>query len=414
MFIIFLLLLSFSKPVYAGEVLTWDDCVREVSANNLDLKSGRETVNVFKYRKKGAWSEFLPSIDAGINTSRGNSNTALMSDSSSYAASLSVTQNLFSGFQSRGKLLEAEANLEAQEATYRSVKANVGYELRAAFAQLVYAQNYVVLSENIIKRRKDNLDIVQLRFEGGMENKGSLLLSKASLEDAEYDYSQALHILDVARQRLANVLGRQSLSADVQITGTIPSNDPEANVNINEIALNTPGYQISKSQVKAYKANLTIARSAFYPSLDFTGSTSKQGDAWPMKDNSWSVMLSLSIPLFSGGRDFYGTYSASSLLASSSYDQENTNLQIILSLKQAYNDFVDSIQRVKVYKSYVIAASTRAEIARNKYNNGLLSFENWDIIENDLISRQRTAAQTVRDSAVAEANWLKVQGKGFL
>ena len=407
-------LLSLTTNLFAGESLTWDACVKEVLANNFELKTARENLSVYEYKKKALWSEYLPTVSAGINADRGNSDTSTSLDASSYSGSLNVSQNIFSGFGSLGKTRQAEANYEGQEASYKSVRAQISYDLQTAFAQFLYAQDYVKLTQNIIKRREDNLNLVQLRFEGGMENKGSLLLSKASLDDAKFENSQAQHLLEIARQQLAKVLGRKSLSEEVQLLGDVPMNEPEKRVDMEAIASQTPEYQIAKSQVKASDAGLTIARSNFYPSLDFTGSTSKQGNTWPLRTNQWSVMLGLTVPLFNGGRDWYSTSSSSSMLSASMFAQEDTNLQIILKLKQAYNNFLDSIERVKVYKLYVEAASTRSKIARGKYNNGLLSFENWDIIENDLISREKTAVQTFRDRKIAEANWLMAQGRGIL
>jgi len=53
-----------------------------------------------------------------------------------------------------------------------------------------------------------------------------------------------------------------------------------------------------------------------------------------------------------------------------------------------------------------------AEIARNKYNNGLLTFEDWDVIESDLINRQTTYLQNQRDRVISEAAWENIQGIG--
>jgi hypothetical protein len=43
-----------------------------------------------------------------------------------------------------------------------------------------------------------------------------------------------------------------------------------------------------------------------------------------------------------------------------------------------------------------------------------MQFENWDLIETDLISKQKIAVQTVRDRHIAEATWLMTQGKGVI
>ena len=60
------------------------------------------------------------------------------------------------------------------------------------------------------------------------------------------------------------------------------------------------------------------------------------------------------------------------------------------------------------------AAETRAGIARSKYNNGLMSFEDWDRIETDLIQRQKAALLGRRERVLAEAAWEQTQGRGAI
>ncbi|MFH1223152.1 MAG: TolC family protein [Pseudomonadota bacterium] len=407
-----LFLVSLLAVAHPTEQLSWDDCVKEIGMNNLDIKAARENISAYKYTKKAQWSGFLPTVSGDLSAKRGNTNTSLNTDNTNYAASLVLSQNIFSGFQTVGKLEGAQANIEGQEATYNSVMAQVSYNLQNAFAQVLYARDYIALSEANIKRRQENLNLVQLRFEGGMENKGSYLLSKASLEEAHYDYEQAKHLLQTAKQQLASVIGRKSLEGDIDIEGDIPVNQPEKNVDMEKIVEETPTHKLAISQTKAYKADLRVVRSDFYPSFDFTGLTSKEGNAWPLPNNQWYLMLSLSIPLFNGGSDYYSTYSAASTLSSSIFSQQQTDLDLLYSLRQTYNSFLDAINKVGVYRSFVEAATTRAKISRGKYNTGLLNFENWDIIENDLINKQKTYIQTLRDRRLAEASWLQVQGKG--
>jgi len=409
-----LLILSLCASLHSAEMLTWDACVKEVGVNNLDIKTARENLSAYKYRRKALWSGFMPTVSGDLSAGRGNTNTSTTADSTTYSASLLASQNIFSGFQTVGKLQEAEANIELQEADYNFVRAQVSFDLQNAFSQVLYAQDYITLSEATIKRRQENLNIVQLRFEGGMENKGSYLMSKAYLADAEYDLEQAKRLLETSRQQLAAVLGRKALDADVQVTGDMPLAVPEKKINLEAIVEQIPAHQSAKAQIKAYKADLRVARSGFYPSFDITGSTTKQGNAWPLPNNSWSLTAGLSIPLFNGGSDFYSTYSAASLLSSSEFSLQQTDLDLFYELRAVYNAFLDSIKKVGVYVAYVEAATARAKIARSKYNTGLLQFENWDIIENDLISKEKTHIQTLRDRRIAEAAWLKAQGKGVL
>ena len=63
---------------------------------------------------------------------------------------------------------------------------------------------------------------------------------------------------------------------------------------------------------------------------------------------------------------------------------------------------------------FLAAADLRAEIARTQYTTGLLSFEDWDLIENDLIDNQKAMLASLRDAVLAEAAWEQTLGKGAL
>ena len=60
------------------------------------------------------------------------------------------------------------------------------------------------------------------------------------------------------------------------------------------------------------------------------------------------------------------------------------------------------------------AAQVRAEIARSQYTSGLLAFEDWDLIENDLIENEKQALLARRTAARAAAAWDRALGKGVL
>ncbi len=398
----------------ASELLTWEACVAQASQNNPELLAAQANLRSSSFQAKAAGSGFLPQISASVNYTDENIPSSIStSNSASYSAAVTATQNLFAGFQDKAKVAQGSANQEAAQANLDSIKAKVSFDLKSAFAALLYAQNYLKLTADIIQRREENMRLVELRFEGGRENKGSFLLSKASLSQAKLDYLQAQHALLVAQEQLANALGRNR-SSEIQIIGNIPLKEPEMSLELESLALQTPDHRQASAQEKSAAAGVNLAQSQLYPSLNLSGTTAKQGNNWFPDNDRRSVGVSLSIPLYSGGRDYYATRSAVSDFSAATYNRERVDQQLITKLRQSSTGFIEAMEKLKVDQSFVEAATARAEIARNKYNNGLISFEDWDIIENDLISRQKTLVQSQRDRIVSEAGWEQVQGKGVI
>jgi outer membrane protein TolC len=390
--------------------LSWNDCVREAYEKNPELRSSMDNLSSKEYSVKSSYSSLMPQINASMGYQQGTSYTS-STITPSYSARLSLSQSIFNSFYDYAKIKQAKASRESASASLDSVRAKLSAELKTAFADLLYSKSSIELNKNIIKRRKDNLSSVELRFESGRENKGSVLLSKAYLEQANYDLIQAENNTDVAMANLARVLGRTEYT-DFSIKNDIPTLTGTMSPDFKNIALDTPEYKIAIAQENLARANLTQARSGFLPSLMFSGEYGRLDSKWFPDKKAWSLGLTLSIPLFNSGRDYYSTNSASYAVDSEVLTRQDLLNRLISRLKKAYNEYRESIQKLIVDESFQKALSVRAEIARSMYNNGLMSFTDWDLIENDLINRQKTVLSSQREKTIKEAQWEQIQGKG--
>jgi outer membrane protein TolC len=81
-------------------------------------------------------------------------------------------------------------------------------------------------------------------------------------------------------------------------------------------------------------------------------------------------------------------------------------------IEAAYDDWKQSCRKEDVDLEFRSAAEVRAEIARKKYNNGLMSFEEWDQVESDLIARQTGFLQSQKNRIAKEVIWDQTSGQG--
>jgi outer membrane protein TolC len=239
-------------------------------------------------------------------------------------------------------------------------------------------------------------------------------LSKAYLAQAKYDHLIATNALSVAQANLAKVLGRSSFE-DLSVSGIVPvKNLDNIKLNFLDLAVITPEYKKAVADEKIAMSSIDIANANFYPSLNLTGNgtrANRDGGAW---SNTWSVGADITFPLFNGGKDYFTSKSSHELYRSAVLSKRNIQEGGIVKLKDAYARYLESVSKLEVDQAFVEAGSSRERIAKEKYNNGLLTFDEWDIIENDLINRQKSLLQSERDRVVAEANWEQVQGMGVL
>lgn len=412
-FSVFIFFLVFSNAAFAQDILSWEKCLELAKENNANLRSALAEEQSAFYQRNASLADFLPTATATLNSGRsGGSDSSTDED---HSGSIALKQNLFSGFSDIGEFNQAKADYMVFKANVEQVKANISYDIKSGFANFIFAKDTVELLDNIIKRRQSNLDIIKLRFKSGIENKGSLLLAEAYLDQAKYDRMQGENLLKSARTELCKAIGLSECGEFDIAKGSIPIKEPEKSDELKfiQIIQTTPSHLRVLAEQKAAEAGITIARSGFFPIVDFNASTGQSGRSFfPKNEEYWAVGLNLSFPFFSGGRDYYGIKSAKSKVVAAKENVKDVDRQLLIDLRQSYNGYIESVTKLKVDEGFKKAAVMRADIAKKKYNNGLLTFEDWDVIETDLINREKSYLQSKRDRIVREAAWELAQGKG--
>lgn len=435
LFLPIFIFIPFYSDLVCAEPLTLADCLEVAAKNNGEVLSARASLKALEYQQNGTLSNFLPQISANLGYNHGNSttpqnqsvfgsNAGLNSNSltnTSFTAAINASQNIFAGFQDVYRYKQAKFMVEASKASLQLILARITYDVTASFENLSYAQNYIALTKEIMRRRQDNLNLVRIRFQGGRENKGSELLSDAYYQQSTYDNLQAENARRVSRAQLARSLGiEESEKLEIvahtdelkNVDSTRDHQEFYSTPNFKDLVPQTPEFNQSVAQEGASRQSIAISRSLFFPQLNLSGSVGRSdNDFFPRDTKRWSVGANLTWALFNGGRDYNATSSSEENWIASRFNRENTSRVILFRLEQTFATLQEAALKFKVDRSFKIAVSVRAEIARKKYNNGLLTFEDWDIIENDLINRQKIFLQSSRDRVLAEASWQQALGR---
>jgi outer membrane protein len=402
--------------------LTWQECVQRASENNAELAAARQAVRAARSNEFKEEHTFFPQLSAGLSARRENNSLPeeggfFGNDQlgpTSYGAHLTLNQNLFQGFETTGRVGVERAKADAAEENLRIVKARISYNLKASYQTYLLALENVRLTKDIIERQDSNVRLVELRFMSGREDRGSLLITKANLEQARYDHLLALNSVESTRLELARAIG-VSETEEIIVEGTIPVSDPPPLGNLRDLAEDTPEYRQARANERGAEAGVLWARSGYFPRVDVYASGTKSGsEFFPGDPGNWAAGISISIPLFNGFRDSYAVSAARANVRLNESSRVNLGQSLMVKLRQSYSSYREAIQRDKVYASFLEAASLRSELGRAKYKNGLLNFEDWNAIESDLINRQKAKLQSQRDRVVAEAAWEQATGKGVI
>jgi outer membrane protein TolC len=208
---------------------------------------------------------------------------------------------------------------------------------------------------------------------------------------------------------LSLLLGKDLLDP-LEVEGDFEVPTPPSKPDFIKITLKTPLHREAVIQLRSSEAQWLSARSSFFPTLSANASLFRSGSDFSAP--GWSTGLSLSFPLFTGGRDFFNFKSAEEARASAEDSLRNSDLKTENLLENNFASFQNAVENTKVQEAFLKAAQTREEIARAQYLNGLLSFQNWDLIESNLTVQEKSELSSFLSAKTTEANWELAQGKG--
>lgn len=405
---IFLTILFFGTCVYS-QPLTWDDVLSEAKIKNTALKKSVETINQTKLQYRRTKTNFFPQFSAGAGTSVSDSEYSKPSNQYSYNVSGSLS--LYSGLSDVNKLKIKDIELKIVEERYRRTLADMVYNLKKSFIDLLYAQELVSLTEKILQRRIQNYELLKFKYESGREDKGSLLRVEADKLQAEYDFEKSKRNLTTASAQLAKDIGRDSFDI-ITVTGSFIVPSVDKNINIYHQVEKIPEVIISNLILQKNVLEIEVTKGNYRPEISMSGSLSLGDNKIIPESNKWnsSLSLRLSYPLYTAGRNVYDLKIANSNWQTAELDFKDTKLQVTVKLQSALNSFIDSTENLKVRKKYFEASEEQSNITSTKYINGLVSYNDWYSIEENYINAQKSLLNAKKEVKIAEIYLKNVLG----
>jgi outer membrane protein TolC len=399
---------SFLHVVRAEEVLTWEDCVKEAQQKHPDLISAREVVNQFKADKAIAVSTILPQVSTEVSQGTSKVPQGNQTNTSSYG--ITAQQLLFDGLKTPYNIAAAAKNVKASQYNYDVTSANIRLRLRTAFISLLSAQELLTITKDIASRRKQNADLVKLLYEGGMENRGSLLTAEANLAQANFNIVQAERTITVAQRQLSKEMGRAEVRP-IRVKGDLNViNAKRERPNFEALTTTNPSLENLSAKTEAAQFSLKSAKAAFFPTISANAFAGRTDSEWPPHNDEWSAGVTLTFPVFEGGSRWADVYKAKAVLNQAQADERSGRDSVVLTLEQAWAAWQNAIDTVAVQKEVLQAAEEREKIARVEYTNGLITFDNWTIIEDNLAQAQTSLLTAEANAFITEAQWIQAQG----
>ncbi|MFA5519556.1 MAG: TolC family protein, partial [Spirochaetota bacterium] len=156
---------------------------------------------------------------------------------------------------------------------------------------------------------------------------------------------------------------------------------------------------------------LKSSKADYYPRVYGVAGVNRSGDEWLPDETRISAGLQMSLNIFQGGKSYYQINQAKSALNQLFADEKNTRTTIAYYLEQAWINLQNNIEQVKVQEKFLNAAIERAKITDAQYSIGSVLFDNWIVVQDNLVSARQKFLTVKTSALIAEAEWIQLKGE---
>ncbi len=192
--------------------LSYEECVRLAFKNHPSIHQTESDIDVAEGSMRAARSGYLPTVS--LNAGRSWRGLTLadyktLSDNDRYwYVGLSVSFNLFQGFQTQTSYLNARNQVKIAKETLEKTKSDVALEVKQAFLALEESRKATTVAEENVGAAEEDLNLVQEKYRLGAASILELLDAQVSFQTAKSDHIQSLFNYNLAVARLERAMGR--------------------------------------------------------------------------------------------------------------------------------------------------------------------------------------------------------------
>ena len=364
--------------VQAAEYMNLEDSLKVAIERNPQVKAQNQEVFIKEMEKKSRFSQMLPSADLSYGYARLNEapsmtlpnlGTLVIGTKDNYEMNLDARQVLFAGGALYNSYLVAKNDQFAAEIDREQTIRQLKLLVIDAYYGVIKARQFREVAKTSVTSVKSLLDVSNAFFNQGMIPKNNLLETQVRYAETEQNLISAENAVKIAESNF-NLLLVRDLSEEISIDTEIPLTTMEISF---DQALQTAfesrqEIRTAKLQLDNTEKGITIARSAFMPSVAATYTYTRSGEDPDVEDDSWQAGLGLNWNLFQGGGSYWEYNRAKYTSAKVGYLLESLKNQVTLEVKNSYLNIQEAQARLQVADKTIAQAQENFRIEKDRYN----------------------------------------------
>ena len=408
-----------TSPSPTGKLLTIDDAVRIGLENHPRIRSASERVSSQQAVLGQQMSAYYPTISMSnqYRTSQSSTNGGNDHAADSFSSQASFNLTLYNFGKREGNVQAARETLDATKQDYETTNQDTILAIKQAYYVYLGSQALVNVRKDTVRNR--DLLVRQARgfYEVGTRARIDVARAEANLYTAQADLIAAENAVKVAWVTLRNAMGSPRLPEQ-----PVAEDSPETVFSMNLAGARNVAFD-SRTELKSFDAQrrasdqlIAVARRGHLPDLIFDASYGRRHvsdqkglNTFPLQP-TWSVQLSLNIPIFDGFRTTNRVEETLHNYYNVKAQEEDRRQQIALEVEQSYLRVVETQERIKATDSAAKAAKENLDLAQGRYQVGVGSIIEVTDAETLYTDAQTTYIRTIYDYKIADAQLARAMG----
>jgi outer membrane protein TolC len=184
--------------------LTLEDALDRAYKTRPDYQAAIERIRAAEATRQAIAAERLPSVH--VNADFGDIGLSLTNSHSTFSVAGAVQVPLFQG-ETRGRLVEADADLRARRAEADDLKAGIYYDVRTAFLDLEATREQLDVAVRVQDLAAQQLVQARDRFAAGITSNIEVVQAQEAVALANEQQIAALYGYNLAKGLLARGMG---------------------------------------------------------------------------------------------------------------------------------------------------------------------------------------------------------------
>jgi len=386
------------------EVLTTNPIIQE------RLKNYNETKEDITIAEAGYYPKLDLSIGVGFED--GKNAQGQKFDYDVYQGSLTLTQNVFQGFETKYQVEQQKDRAVSAAYSYIEKVNDTSFEMLNQYLQVMKNNELLKNAQANVDINKDILTKVEKLYDAGLTTLSEVNKIESSLALAESNYVVEENTLLDVTYNMQRVLGRY-LNSDEMSRPVINVKLPDTKEEAAEFAMrNNPSLLVSKYNIKLAQSTYKEKKSPFYPSLDLELSqqVNKNLSGINGKYENLKAMAYLRYNFFNGFADSAALQKSVSTIHKEVQIKNQLRREVIegLNLSWAANEKLSKqLELLKKYKKFALKTLT---LYSKEYDLGRRSLLDLLSAQNDFIGAKAQIINTEYSLLFAKYRILDAMG----